>query len=139
MDMATQHLNNWQVLRNWIRRTCPHCGRGSVLDGWVTTRDRCSECGLVFQKNPGDTWAFWILGDRIPVVIALAAVYFGLRPHTWLQVTLFFGTFATMLVATIPQRMGFIVALHYLSRRCWPDEDDPIPSVVPSTDPAKAA
>jgi hypothetical protein len=32
------------------------------------------------------------------------------------------------MIATVPQRLGFVVALHYLSRRYWPDPDDPIPS-----------
>jgi len=102
-----------------------------MLDGWLATRDHCPECGLVYQRNPGDTWGFWIIGDRLPVAIAIAAVYFGLRPHTPMQIALFVGTLGGVLIATIPHRMGLVVALHYLSRRFWPDPDDTIPPPQP--------
>jgi len=101
-----------------------------MLEGWLGTRDRCPACGLVYVRNPGDTWAFWILGDRLPVAVAIAAVYFGVRPHTSLQIVCFLGVLAALLIATIPQRMGLVVALHYLSRRYWPDPDDAIPPVA---------
>jgi hypothetical protein len=89
-------------------------------------------CGLVYQRDPGDTWAFWIIGDRIPVMVAIAVIYLGLRPHTWMQGTLFLGALALALVGTIPHRMGLVVALHYLSRLYWPDPDDAIPPPVSS-------
>jgi uncharacterized protein (DUF983 family) len=117
----------WDALKNGFRRRCPHCGRGAMLEGWLTTRNRCPVCGLVYQRNPGDTWAFWVIADRIPIAIAIAAVYFGLGPHTWTQGAFFFCGIAMLLIATIPHRMGFVIALHYLSRRYWPDPDDPIP------------
>ena len=98
-----------------------------MLDGWLATRDRCPACGLVFQRNPGDTWAFWIIGDRVPIAIAIVAIYFGLRPRSWIEGIVFFGALAALLVATIPHRMGLVVALHYLTRVYWPDPDDAIP------------
>jgi uncharacterized protein (DUF983 family) len=131
MRHTAESSHSWIALKNGLKKTCPHCGLGPMLDGWLTTRDRCPECGLVFQRNPGDTWGFWIIGDRIPVAIAIAAVYFGLGPHTWLQGALFFGAMAILMIVTIPQRLGFVVALHYLSRWYWPDPDDPIPPLAP--------
>jgi uncharacterized protein (DUF983 family) len=131
MRHTAESSHTWIALKNGLKKTCPHCGLGPMLDGWLTTRDRCSECGLVFQRNPGDTWGFWIIGDRIPVAIAIAAVYFGLGPHTWVQGALFFGAMAILMIVTVRQRLGFVVALHYLSRWYWPDPDDPIPPLAP--------
>ena len=61
--------------RGW-RKRCPHCGEGSLFSGW-THLERCSRCGLVFERNPGDTWAFTIIGDRLPVAAIIALIYFG--------------------------------------------------------------
>ena len=122
--MADTTIHPWTALKNGLRRRCPHCGAGALIDGRLTTREKCSECGLVFERNAGDTWAFWIIGDRIPVAIGIAVIYFGLGPRSWTQGAVFFGALAAFLIATIPHRIGVVVALDYLSRRYWPDADD---------------
>jgi uncharacterized protein (DUF983 family) len=125
--MSDKTSHPWSALKNGFGRRCPHCGVGPVLEGWLTTRDRCPACGLVYQRNHGDTWAFWVIGDRIPIAIAIAIVYLGLGPRTWVQGAFFLGAVALLSIVTIPRRMGFVVALHYLSRLYWPDPDDPVP------------
>jgi len=119
-----RHHSAWIALRNGLRRRCPQCGQGPLLDGWLTAREQCPICGLVYERHPGDTWAFWIIGDRIPVALAIAVVYLGFGPRTWAQGVAFLAALATLLIATIPQRSGFVYALDYLSRRHWPDPDD---------------
>jgi len=117
----------WKSLKNGLHRKCPHCGAGALLDGWMTVRDRCPACGLVYERSAGDTWAFWIIGDRIPIAIAIAAVYFGVGPRSWFEGFLAIGVVAMALIATIPHRVGLVVALDYLSRRWWPDSNDALP------------
>lgn len=39
---------------------------------------RCPHCGLVYEPTEGDTWAFTIIGDRIPVAAGIIVVYFEL-------------------------------------------------------------
>jgi len=81
----------------------------------------------VFERNPGDTWAFTIIGDRIPVAAIIALIYFGVfRTHRAIGLVTF-GIFAVLLVVTAPNRWGIGIALHYLSRRLWPDPADPVP------------
>ena len=110
-----------------IRRRCPHCGRGPLFSGWRHL-DRCSFCGLVYERNPGDTWAFTIIGDRIPVAVGIGLVYFGLfRVHRAAGFVAL-GILVALLVWTAPNRWGLGIALHYLSRVYWPDPSDPIPS-----------
>jgi hypothetical protein len=84
-------------------------------------------CGLVFERNPGDTWAFTIIGDRLPVAATIVFVYFGVfRAHHALGIVV--GALLTaVLIWTSPNRWGTGIALHYLSRVYWPDASDPIP------------
>ena len=92
---------------------------GRLFSGWSHHLDRCSVCGLVYERNPGDTWAFTIIGDRLPVAAIIVMIYFGIgRSHPALGV---------LLVWTAPNRWGVGIALHYLSRVYWPDPQDPVP------------
>jgi hypothetical protein len=89
---------------------------------------------LVFARDPGDMWAFTIIGNRVPIGAMIAVIYFGvLRSHRVLGVTLLM-VLASLVVWTAPSRWGAGVALHYLSRVYWPDPADPIPP-LPATDP----
>jgi len=84
-------------------------------------------CGLVYERNPGDTWAFTVIGDRIPVAACIGLIYFGvMRSYpAWGFATLVMS--GVLLVWTAPNRWGVGIALHYLSRVYWPDPSDPVP------------
>jgi uncharacterized protein (DUF983 family) len=110
-----------------LRKRCPHCGQGKLFSGWGNHIPRCPSCGLVYERNPGDTWAFTVIGDRIPVAILIAAIYFGVFRRSHVLGTVLIVLMVGLLVWTSPNRWGAGIALHYLSRRFWPDPDDPIP------------
>ena len=114
------------ALRRGLRKRCPHCGEGKLFSGW-SQLPRCSVCGLVFESNPGDTWAFLIIGDRLPIAGMIAVIYFGAM-HTrraWGLTML--AVLGGVGLWTTPNRWGAGIALHYLSRVYWPDPADPIP------------
>src|SRR3954469_18713887 len=103
------------ALGRGLRKRCPHCGEGRLFSGW-SLLERCSSCGLVFAPNPGDTWAFTILGDRLPIGAIVLLLYFGVvRSHPVLGLMLAVVLLA-VLVWTAPNRWGAGIALHYLSR-----------------------
>ena len=109
-----------------LRKRCPHCGEGRLYSGW-SQLERCSVCGLVYVRNPGDTWAFTIIGDRLPLAGIIALIYFGVgRTHRELGLTLI-ALVAVVGLWTTHNRWGAGIALHYLSRVYWPDPADPIP------------
>ena len=115
------------LLRGLMKR-CPHCGQGPIYTGWAAEVNTCPTCGLVYEPTEGDTWAFTIIGDRIPVAAGIIVVYFelGSRLGPW---TLF-GAMAVMialLLWTAPNRWGLGVALLYLQRTRWPDPLDKLP------------
>jgi hypothetical protein len=78
-------------------------------------------------RHPGDTWAFTIIGDRLPLFVMIVVIYFGvIRSHPVLGVPLLVGL-AALVLWFAPNRWGVGIALHYLSRVYWPDPADPIP------------
>ena len=84
-------------------------------------------CGLIYERNPGDTWAFTIIGDRIPVAAVIILIYFGVvRSHPVLGAVVFVVV-GIGLIVTAPNRWGLGIALHYVSRVYWPDPADPVP------------
>ncbi len=85
-------------------------------------------CGLVYERNPGDTWAFTVIGDRLPVAAIIVLLYFGFGRYHHTAGYVVFAVLGALLVWTAPNRWGVGIALHYLSRRFWPDPADPIPS-----------
>jgi uncharacterized protein (DUF983 family) len=114
------------ALGRGLRKRCPHCGEGRLFSGW-SFLDRCSICGLVFARNPGDTWAFTIILNRLPVAVMIAVIYFGVvRSNPVLGVTMLIAV-AALAIWTTPNRQGAGIALHYLSRVYWPDPEDPLP------------
>jgi len=130
MTLSRSQLINTALWRG-LRKRCPHCGEGRLFSGW-SHLERCPVCGLVFVKNPGDTWAFTIIGDRLPIAVIIVLIYFGVvRSHPALGTALLV-VLAALLVLTAPNRWGAGIALHYLSRVYFPDPADPIPPPHPS-------
>ena len=81
----------------------------------------------MFERNPGDTWAFTVIGDRLPVAAIIVLIYFGYgRAHRALGLATF-AVLGVALVWSAPNRWGVGIALHYLSRVYWPDPQDPVP------------
>jgi uncharacterized protein (DUF983 family) len=126
---------NWRaftwtaVKRGWAKR-CPHCGRGPIFQRWTHTYPRCRVCGLVFERDYGDSWGFLIVTDRIPLLVAIAAVvFFGVRVTNPVAAVLFFLALAGPIVATMPRRQGVGIALAYVSRVYARDADDRLPGV----------
>jgi uncharacterized protein (DUF983 family) len=118
------------ALGRGLRGRCPHCGKGRLFSGW-SFLERCAICGLVFARNPGDTWAFTIIGDRLPIAVMIVLIYFGVvRAAPALGLTMLVALVA-LAIWTTPNRWGAGIALHYLSRVYWPDPADPIPPPPP--------
>jgi len=114
------------ALGRGLRKRCPHCGQGRLFSGW-SFFDRCSVCGLVFARNPGDTWAFNIVGDRLPIGAMIVVIYFGVVRSHPAPGTILLVVLGGLAIWTAPNRWGASIALHYLSRVYWPDPADPLP------------
>jgi hypothetical protein len=80
----------------------------------------CSVCGLQFEEQTGSLWGFWVITDRIFLFGAIAVLYLGFTPESWLLRIALLAAVVGPLVATMPHRQGVFVALDYLSRARWP-------------------
>ena len=69
---------------------------------------------------------FMLILDRIPILIAIAVLYFGFRATSWIAVTGFAAAMALPLLATMRNRQGLALTLDYLSRVYLPDPSDEI-------------
>lgn len=105
-----------EVLRRGLRCRCPRCGDGALFERGLRFRERCAACGLLLQRDHGDTWLFLIITDRIPLLFGIAALYFGFRPSGWSGTALLFLAVAVPIVATLRPRQGMALALDYLTR-----------------------
>ena len=112
------------ALRRGLRKRCPHCGEGRLFSGW-SQLERCSICGLVFARNPGDTWAFTIIGDRLPMAVMIVLIYFGVvRSHHVLGLTMLV-VLAALVIWTAPTA-GARVSRCITYRECT----GPIPRIL---------
>ncbi len=108
-----------QALGRGLRRQCPHCGRAPLFARWFTLHERCGVCGLRFEQRPGDTWALWLIGDRLFLAVLIVLVFLIFRSTSWLLAAAIALLVVVPLVWTMPHRMGVCLAFDYLSRVYW--------------------
>ena len=106
---------------------------------WFTLLERCSVCGLRFEQKPGDTWALWVLGDRLFVAVLVILVFLIFRSSSWTLVGAILLAVVVPLVWTMPQRMGFCLAFDYLSRLYWGESSDVPPPIEETEDGSRSA
>jgi uncharacterized protein (DUF983 family) len=41
------------LLGRGLRLKCPRCGEGRLFEGWMQMPERCSGCGLKYERAPG--------------------------------------------------------------------------------------
>lgn len=127
--MTSRRRQAARALARGLARRCPHCGRGPLFATWFTLHERCAVCGLRFEQSPGDTWALWLIGDRLFLAVLIVLVFLVFRSTSWLLAGAI-GVFVVVpLVWTMPHRMGVCLAFDYLSRVYWGRESEVPPPV----------
>ena len=78
MKDVSRRPDKWVVLKRGLSKKCPHCGRGPLFRKWIVFLDRCPVCGLVYQPNRGDIWAFWVV-TKDSIAVAIVLILFRFR------------------------------------------------------------
>ena len=91
---------------------------------WFTLHQRCEVCDLQFEQNPGDTWALWLIGDRVFVGLLIIIVFIIFRSSSWTFGGLILVGILIPMVWTMPHRMGVCLAFDYLIRFYWGDASE---------------
>ena len=121
-----------RVLARGLAGRCPHCGRAPLFAKWFTLNERCAACGLRFEQNPGDTWALWLIGDRVFIAVLIILVFLVFRSSSWALAGAVLVAVVVPLVWTMPHRMGVCLAFDYLSRVYWGESSEIPPPVEES-------
>jgi uncharacterized protein (DUF983 family) len=105
------------ALRRGLRLRCPRCGEGRLFHGWNQLNDRCPACGLVYERETGDTWFFMYM-TTAGLTGVLVVSMFLLRPKlVWIGQLVVCGVALVVIVLSLPFRKGIAVALSYLVQR----------------------
>ena len=115
----TRRQRAWLALKRGVARRCPHCGRGPLFKSWFTLHEQCDVCGLRFEQRPGDTWALWLIFDRLFLGVLIILVFLVFRSSSWLLAGAIGVLVVVPLIATMPHRMGICLAFDYLTRVYW--------------------
>lgn len=94
---------------------CPRCGKGPLLQGFLTPRPRCEACGLDYGfADAGDGPAIFVILLAGFIVVGSALVVEVLyQPPLWLHAVLWLPLI--LLVTLLPLRAlkGLLIALQY--------------------------
>ncbi len=115
-----------RVIGRAFRFRCPHCGRGKVIQGWATVRERCGNCGFRFERSTDHYFAGAMLTNIIIAELIFVLALFGTLWATWPDVPwdlLQYGGAATMVILPI--------ALYPFSKVTWLAADVLIRPVTP--------
>lgn len=115
--MTDRHASIPTILRRGLRRRCPRCGVGRLFRGFYDLTPVCPHCDLEYEPRGGDSWAFMYLSTAGMTGIILICMFL-LRPNDLLLGRAIVGAGAVgLIVATLPIRKGFSLALVYLMGR----------------------
>ncbi|HEY8485297.1 MAG TPA: DUF983 domain-containing protein [Longimicrobiales bacterium] len=92
-----QEFDLWRAVR-YLRRAlklrCPHCGVGRMFSSWLGMRERCTVCGLRFDRGESDHFIGAYLINLIVAELLVVAGLLLLAAVTWPDVPWDFLTYA---------------------------------------------
>lgn len=118
-----------------LRRRCPRCGEQTMFRTWFAIHPNCAACDLRFEESPGDIWGFWLIGDRVFLALLILALFVIFQPDDWITGGILLVVTLVPLLWTMPHRLGFCLALDYLSRVYLHTSDLPPPTAGTSDAP----
>lgn len=121
------------TIKRGLRRKCPHCGAGDILDrGRLKTC--CDECGYIFERRGGDLFFFLYVGAGIITFAFIIVMYTtGIWASGWEIRGPYLLLGIGLMVGLMSRRMGLAVALDYLSRVLFEDRAEWDPSADEET------
>lgn len=102
-------------LKTGIRCRCPRCGEGPVLEGYLTIRKSCPNCGLSYEfADPADGPAFFVMSVVGVVGMCLFMMFeFTVHPPIWVHFVFTFPLIAAMCLGILRPFKGWMIASQY--------------------------
>jgi len=94
---------------------CPRCGKGKLLQGFLTLRPRCEACGLDFAfADAGDGPAVFIILIAGFIVVGAALVTeIVYQPPIWVHAVLWGPLILIVTLGPLRPLKGLMIALQY--------------------------
>ena len=105
------------ALRGWAR-TCPNCGAGPLMQGYLVVRDTCAVCGEELhhhRADDGPAWATILITGHLLAPLMLI-VYEAFRPEGWMMAVGFSAVFTVLALYLLPRIKGVFVGLQWAKR-----------------------
>jgi uncharacterized protein (DUF983 family) len=111
------------TLATGIRCRCPRCGKGPLLRGYLTIRDRCPVCDLDYGfADPADGPAFFVMSVvGVLGMAAFMAFEFMVHPPTWVHFAFTFPLLAAACLLILRPFKGWMVAEQYVHKAAPPE------------------
>lgn len=103
--------------RGWCRK-CPACGEASMMDGYLTVRRACPDCGTELfhhRADDGPAWATILITGHLIAPLMLM-VFIEFRPEGWVMATGFCTVFVALSLYLLPRLKGMFVGLQWAKR-----------------------
>jgi uncharacterized protein (DUF983 family) len=103
--------------RGW-RRSCPNCGTGPLLKGYLTVRDHCPVCDEALHHQRADDGPAYLTILIVGHLLAplMGSVYIAFRPEPMILATVFSVSAVALSLYLLPRLKGAMVAFQW-SRR----------------------
>lgn len=108
----------WPAVRRGWARTCPACGKGHIMEGYLKVVAACPDCGEDMTPQRADDGPAYmtILVVGKSVMALYLAVYLAWAPPPWVMIVLCWSVTLGMALWLLPRFKGAMVALQW-SRR----------------------
>ncbi len=120
----------WPAMRKGWKRSCPSCGTGPLLRGYLKVRDSCPVCGEELHHQRADDGPAYltilIVGHLLAPAIMF--VYSTYRPEPMTMAAMFSVACVALSLYLLPRLKGALVAVQWAKRMHGfgaPDHDRP--------------
>lgn len=72
----------WKLVGRALRLACPLCGQGRMFKGLIAMHERCPNCNVKFEREPGFFLGSIYINYGITAVVT-SVVYLGLMFSKW--------------------------------------------------------
>jgi uncharacterized protein (DUF983 family) len=105
------------MIRGW-KRTCPNCGSGPLLNGYLKVRDECAVCGQELHHHRADDGPAYvtILVTGHLLAPLMLIVFEWYRPNPIVLTVGFSVVFVAMALYLLPRLKGAIIGLQWAKR-----------------------
>lgn len=90
---------------------CPVCRRGRMSQSLLTLRQRCSHCGVVFERDPGEVTGGMATNMVASSIVGVAVAVYGAVFSGW--------DVPVLVAAVVGVTLGFGLLFHRHARGLW--------------------